>query len=140
MPKPDPLSRAIACYCLKSHFGRSADRSLLDSGRTYPSIDLKVTGKVGTDKISEAVCGELRVAEDNPSGSTSRPAMDLLVAELLGRLPKTRLAKFVKDCESKKDLPSPPSEHVQIARAVIKQLSTTSQRRGAVSFVPKDCQ
>lgn len=138
MAKSNPLARAIACYALKAHFGRKADRSLLDSDRTYEAINLKVSGKIGQDSISETVIGRLDVGDDNPSGSTSKPKTELLVADLLGRMPKTRLAKFITDVESKKELPSPPVEHVQTAKHVIEQLSTTSMRRGSVSFVSKD--
>ena len=136
MAKSDLIAQSIAHLALKAHCARHADRSIVDSGKTYDKVKLKVTGTVGRKPVEIDLAGKLKIGDDNPVGSTRKPAADKLLAEVLARLPKTRLKQLAADVESGITL-DPPPETLAIARAMIDRLSTKAPRAGSVSFISK---
>ena len=133
--KSSLLEQSIAVLALRSHLNRHADRSLIESGKTYDKIELKVSGKVSGKPVNFDCVGQLKVGEDNPTGATKKPASDKLLACLLDRLPKTRVKALIEEIEKGKELNAPSVESLAIAKTIVDRLSTKGPRAGSVSFV-----
>lgn len=136
--KSELIAQSIAVLALRSHLNRHADRKLVESGKTYDGVSLKVVGTVAKKPVKFELEGSLKVGDDNPTGSTKKPAADVLAARLLDLLPKTRLKKLQAEIESGKALPEPSLDSLALSRAIIDRLSTKGPRAGSVSFVAAD--
>lgn len=134
MAKSDLLAHSVAMCALKSYSSRNADRSAISDGKNYDCIELNVRGSVGKKKVSFSFAGRLSVGEANPTGSTSKPASDKLLAAAMAYMPKTKIKQMIADVEASR-LKSPNDDDIKKARAIIDRLSTKKPRAGAVSFV-----
>jgi len=135
MPKQNDklIANNLACHALEKFAARKSNRDTVIEGQEYP-IKLKVSGTAGkgNSKVSFELNGKLTVGFSNPTGTTSKPKMDFLVAHLLALLPKTRRDKFLQALDSLGDA---TAENLVMAKGVIDRLSKQTARSGSIRFI-----
>jgi uncharacterized low-complexity protein len=119
---------------------KRANKSLLTVGPAT-KVDVLIEGKVGRKKISERVCGELKLNADTSRAETAAADASHVVALLLLKLPdETARAQAIADIiaakESKKGLPAVTPEQLDNAAQFLTRLrsSTTKKVSGSQVF------
>lgn len=113
-------------------------REHLDPGATRVQGVIQAT--VGRAAIEVPFAGDLRVAEDQSSASSSAPDTAHVVALLLDQLDdgprKQLLARLPKEFEQTHELPIVPESRITEAQDLLKRLraSTIKTKRGSVVF------
>ena len=130
MGKAKELALAVALNAVAAFTKREASRDVLTEGNSY-DCDLRITGTSCGEKVSIPIRGDLAVGTTNPTGTTSGPPMNALLASAIEQMPKTRLERWLE--KVKRD-PDVLPESVQLAKSLVGRLSKKSSRAGGVKF------
>lgn len=122
---------SIAAHALAAFAKRESDRSTLKEGDTH-EVKLTAKGTVDGRPVKLVIDGRLAIDEDNPTGSSSQPDKEAMLAVAFERMPKTRLTKLLAEFE--KGVPEYSDETKRLVKTTVKQLVTKTLKRGAVSF------
>ena len=129
------VCEAIALAALTAWAKRDSKRKAIREGRTH-QVAFQVMGTVDGKTVKFQVAGELSIGKTNPTGSTSKPDLVEMVANVLGAVPKARRADLIIDL-AKRSL-EPSDEDLQMVESLVIKLSKKGPRAGAIEFKPAE--
>ena len=133
MNESELMAKSVANHAIASFGKREANRSLLSDGSNHV-VDLRVKGNVGAVKVSFPIRGTLTVGIENPTGSTSRPNVKMLLGLALDLMPKTKRKLFFSMANRECDVEEGTSSAVE---ALLIELSEKRPSAGPVRFIAK---
>lgn len=126
------IAYALMSSALAAIAKRDSNRDLLESGSSH-QVDVTISGTVDGVSVEISRSGELVIGVDNPSGSTRRPKLDVMLANCFDVMAKTRRERLIQLWDEKGIKPG-SEDSTQIVKALLSNHSTKTNKRGAVQF------